>query len=147
MRVGFVTYDSKVHFYNINKGLSQPQMMTVGDVGDMFVPLVEGFMVNAEESEAVIDALMEQIPAMFGETRETETVLGPVIQAGKEAFKARLSFCCKNSDSYKNYVTFLQAAQCAGKLIVFHHNLPVAEAPGKLKNRDDRKLLGKYSLS
>ena len=89
MRVGFITYDSKVHFYNINKGLSQPQMMTVGDVGDMFVPLVEGFMVNAEESEAVIDALMEQIPAMFGETRETETVLGPVIQAGKEAFKVR----------------------------------------------------------
>merc|ERR1719323_890145 len=120
MRVGFITYDSKVHFYNINKGLSQPQMMTVGDVGDMFVPLVEGVMVNAEESEAVIDALMEQIPAMFGETRETETVLGPVIQAGKEAFKA---------------------ANCAGKLIVFHHNLPVAEAPGKLKNRDDRKVL------
>ena len=37
----------------------------------------------------------------------------------------------------------LQAANCAGKLIVFHHNLPVAEAPGKLKNRDDRKVLGK----
>ena len=30
----------------------------------------------------------------------------------------------------------------AGKLIVFHHNLPVAEAPGQLKNRDDRKCLG-----
>ena len=30
----------------------------------------------------------------------------------------------------------------AGKLVVFHHNLPVAEAPGKLKNRDDRKCLG-----
>ena len=35
-----------------------------------------------------------------------------------------------------------KAANCAGKLIVFHHNLPVAEAPGKLKNRDDRKVLG-----
>ena len=42
---------------------------------------------------------------------------------------------------------FSQAAQCAGKLIVFHHNLPVAEAPGKLKNRDDRKVLGKYQLT
>ena len=37
---------------------------------------------------------------------------------------------------------FFKAANCAGKLIVFHHNLPVAEAPGKLKNRDDRKVLG-----
>ena len=26
---------------------------------------------------------------MFGETRETETVLGPVIQAGKEALKVK----------------------------------------------------------
>lgn len=34
-----------------------------------------------------IDSLLEQIPTMFGETRETETVLGPVIQAGKEALK------------------------------------------------------------
>jgi len=121
MRVGFMTYDRKINFYNIKGNLSQPQQMTVGDVGDMFVPLVDGFMCNVEESEAVIDSLMEQIPLMFGETRETETVLGPVIQAGKEAFKA---------------------ANCAGKLIVFHHNLPVAEAPGKLKNRDDRKVLG-----
>ena len=42
MKVGFITYDSKVHFYNINPGLSQPQQLSVGDVGDMFVPLVEG---------------------------------------------------------------------------------------------------------
>merc|ERR1719312_66398 len=58
---------------------------------------------------------------MFSETRETETILGPVIQAGKEAFKA---------------------AGMAGKLVIFHHNLPVAPAPGQLKNRDDRKCLG-----
>ena len=121
MRVGFMTYDSKINFYNIKGALTQPQMMTVGDVNDMFVPLAEGLMCKFEDSEAVIDSLMEQIPQMFGDTRETETILGPVIQAGKEAFKA---------------------ANCAGKLIVFHHNLPVAEAPGKLKNRDDRKVLG-----
>ena len=35
-----------------------------------------------------------------------------------------------------------QAANCSGKLYVFHASLPIAEAPGKLKNRDDRKLLG-----
>merc|ERR1719385_432757 len=121
MRVGFMTYDSKINFYNCNSKLAQPQQMTVGDVGDMFVPLSEGFFVSPEDSEAVIDSLMETIPSMFGETRETETILGPVIQAGKEAFKA---------------------ANMTGKLIVFHHNLPVAPAPGQLKNRDDRKSLG-----
>ena len=87
MRVGFMTYDSKINFYNINSKLAQPQQMTVGDVGDMFVPLSEGFFVTPEEAEAVIDSLMEQIPHMFHETKETETILGPVIQAGSEAFK------------------------------------------------------------
>ena len=58
---------------------------------------------------------------MFGESKETETVLGPVIKAGLEALKA---------------------ADCTGKLFIFHSSLPVAEAPGKLKMRDDRKLLG-----
>merc|ERR1711962_289878 len=121
MKVGFMTYDSKINFYNCNAALAQPQQMTVGDVDDMFVPLAEGLMVDVNQSEAVIDSLLEQIPAMFAETRETETILGPVIQAGKEAFKA---------------------AGMAGKLVVFHHNLPVATAPGQLKNRDDRKCLG-----
>ena len=44
-----------------------------------------------------------------------------MISSGKEAFKA---------------------ANMTGKMIVFHHNLPVAPAPGQLKNRDDRKTLG-----
>ena len=58
---------------------------------------------------------------MFVESKETEIVLGPVIQAGLEALKA---------------------AECAGKLFVFHSSLPTANAPGKLKSRDDRKVLG-----
>lgn len=121
MRVGFITYNSTVHFYNISSGLAQPQMMVVGDVQDMFMPLLDGFLCNPEESGAVIDALMEQIPKMFVDTKETETVLHPAIQAGLEALKA---------------------SNCAGKLLVFNSTLPLADAPGKLKNRDDRKLLG-----
>nr|CAD7427812.1 unnamed protein product [Timema monikensis] len=121
MKVGFITYNNTVHFYNIKGVLAQPQMMVVGDVQDMFMPLLEGFLCDPVESEAVIDSLMEQIPAMFADTRETETILAPAIQAGLEALKA---------------------SNCAGKLLVFHSSLPIAEAPGKLKNRDDRKLLG-----
>ena len=36
----------------------------------------------------------------------------------------------------------LTPANRTGKLFIFHSSLPVAEAPGKLKSRDDRKLLG-----
>lgn len=89
MRVGFVTYNNTVHFYNIKGCLAQPQMMVVGDVDDMFMPLLEGFLCDPTESEAVIDSLMEHIPAMFADTRETETVLAPAIQAGLEALKVK----------------------------------------------------------
>ncbi|XP_043495941.1 protein transport protein Sec24C [Polistes fuscatus] len=121
MKVGFITYNNTVHFYNVNPCLTQPQMMVVGDVQDVFMPLLDGFLCDIDESEVVIDSLMAQIPAMFADTRETETILAPAIRAGLEALKA---------------------SECAGKLIVFHSSLPIAEAPGKLKNRDDRKLLG-----
>lgn len=121
MKVGFITYNNTVHFYNIKGSLTQPQMKVVGDIHEMFMPILDGFLCDPEESSAVIDALMEQIPEMFSDTRETETILLPAIQAGLEALKA---------------------SECAGKLLVFHSTLPVCDAPGKLKNRDDRKLLG-----
>lgn len=35
----------------------------------------------------VATSLLDQIPEMFADTRETETVFGPVIQAGLEALK------------------------------------------------------------
>uniref|UniRef100_A0A667Z3S6 SEC24 homolog C, COPII coat complex component n=1 Tax=Myripristis murdjan TaxID=586833 RepID=A0A667Z3S6_9TELE len=121
VRVGFVTYNKVLHFYNVKSSLAQPQMLVVSDVSDMFVPLLDGFLVNVNESRMVIESLLDQIPEMFADTRETETVFGPVIQAGLEALKA---------------------ADCAGKLFIFHTSLPIAEAPGKLKNREDKKLIG-----
>lgn len=72
----------------------------------MFMPLLDGFLADPEESEGLIDQLMEQIPIMYGETRETETILMPAIQAGMEALKA---------------------SECAGKLLVFHSTLPVTD--------------------
>ncbi|CAI5774230.1 transport Sec24C isoform X1 [Podarcis lilfordi] len=120
IRVGFVTYNKVLHFYNVKSSLGQPQMMVVSDVADMFVPLLDGFLVNVNESRTVFTSLLDQIPEMFADTRETETVFAPVIQAGMEALKA---------------------AECAGKLFIFHTSLPIAEAPGKLKNRDDKKLI------
>lgn len=64
-------------------------MMLVGDVNEMFMPLLDGFLCDPVESEAVIDLLMQEIPKQFAETRETETILYPAIQAGLEALKVR----------------------------------------------------------
>ncbi|NXG42172.1 SC24D protein, partial [Psilopogon haemacephalus] len=120
IRVGFVTYNKVLHFFNVKSSLAQPQMMVVSDVGEVFVPLLDGFLVNFQDSRSVVTNLLDQIPEMFADTNESETIFAPVIQAGMEALKA---------------------AECAGKLFIFHSSLPTAEAPGKLRNRDDKKLL------
>ena len=39
----------------LQSSLAQPQMMVVSDLEDVFVPLVDGFLVTLSESEAVID--------------------------------------------------------------------------------------------
>ena len=31
-KVGFITFDSTIHFYNLQEGLSQPQMLIVSDI-------------------------------------------------------------------------------------------------------------------
>ena len=65
--------------------------------------------------------VLSQIAEVFSDSRQTEVVLGPVIQAGLDALKS---------------------AGRPGKLFIFHSSLPSLEAPGKLKSRDDRNLLG-----
>lgn len=83
-------------------------MLIVNDVQDMFVPLVDGFLVTPWEAEAAIDwyisfiifnltytkfshffSLLQQIPNNFADTKVTEVILGPVIQAGLDALKVR----------------------------------------------------------
>lgn len=54
IRVGFVTYNKVLHFYNVKSSLAQPQMMVVSDVADMFVPLLDGLLVNVNDSRTVI---------------------------------------------------------------------------------------------
>jgi len=120
IKVGFVTYSTQLHFYNVKANLAQPQMMVVADLEDSFVPLLDGFLVDYREAKAVVDSLLEMLPEMFKDTRETDVVLGPVVAAGLEALKS---------------------AGISGKLYIFHSSLPITEAPGKLKNREDRKLL------
>ncbi|VDN17031.1 unnamed protein product [Gongylonema pulchrum] len=121
LHVGFATYDQTIHFYNLKNHMKRPEMLVVGDVNDMFVPLVDGFLVTLEEADVVLNSLLDEIEKMFSDSKITEMLLGPVIQAGLDALKC---------------------ADRAGKLFIFHTNLPLFDAPGKLKNRDDRKLLG-----
>ncbi|OXB76796.1 UNVERIFIED_CONTAM: hypothetical protein H355_016277 [Colinus virginianus] len=83
-RIGFITFDSTVQFYNLQEGLSQPQMLIVSDIDDIFLPTPDGLLVNLHESKELIKDLLNALPNMFTNTRETHSALGSALQA---AFK------------------------------------------------------------
>ncbi|KAM4808975.1 protein transport protein Sec24B isoform 2-T2 [Rhinophrynus dorsalis] len=112
-KIGFITFDSTVHFYNLQEGLSQPQMLIVSDVDDIFLPAFDGLLVNLHESMELIKDLLTALPNMFTSTRETHSALGPALQG---AFKLMSS--------------------TGGRISVFQTQLPSLGA-GLLHSRED----------
>ncbi|XP_023249387.1 protein transport protein Sec24B-like isoform X1 [Seriola lalandi dorsalis] len=112
-RVGFLTFDSTIHFYNLQEGLSQPQMLVVSDIDDVFIPSHDSLMVNLKESKELVKDLLTSLPAMFSQSRETHSALGPALQA---AFKLM--------------------SPTGGRVTVFQTQLPTLGA-GMLQSRED----------
>ncbi|NXV13851.1 SC24B protein, partial [Cepphus grylle] len=79
-RIGFITFDSTVQFYNLQEGLSQPQMLIVSDIDGNSQNLINTFQSVLQ----LIKDLLNALPNMFTNTRETHSALGPALQA---AFK------------------------------------------------------------
>src|SRR5271156_5099368 len=62
--IGFITFDSSVHFYHLKASLSQPRMLVVSDLEDVSPPLPDDLLVNLKESRDVVDALLGLVPHM-----------------------------------------------------------------------------------
>jgi protein transport protein SEC24 len=117
-RVGIVTFDRSVHFYNLGASLDSFQMMVVGDLLEMFSPLQEGLLVDPQASQAQIESLLDALPRIFGTSKIGDAAMGSACKAGFEALK-----------------------QFGGKMSVFQTTLPTL-GEGVLKMRDDPKILG-----
>lgn len=117
-RIGFLTYDSSIHFYNLKSTLKAPQMMVIADLEDLFIPIPDELLVNLSDSREVIDALLDSLPTLHQNARSAETALGPAIR-----------------------VAFKLMASIGGKMMVFQSSLPTT-GQGALKNRDNPRLLG-----
>ncbi|XP_041653565.1 protein transport protein Sec24B isoform X2 [Cheilinus undulatus] len=112
-KIGFLTFDNTIHFYNLQEGLSQPQMLVVSDIDDVFIPSHDSLMVNLKESKELVKDLLTSLPAMFSQSRETHSALGPALQA---AFKLM--------------------SPTGGRVTVFQTQLPTLGA-GALQSRED----------
>jgi len=118
-KVGFITFDNAVHYYNLSSELSAPQMMVVADLKELFVPLPDHLLVNLQESRSVVDHFLDSLPEMFAKNPVvSQSCLGPALKAGFTVMK-----------------------NIGGKLCVFQSIMPNL-GDGALKNRENRALMG-----
>lgn len=89
-RVGVITYNNHVQFYNLQASNSQPQMLVVPDVSSPFVPLPhEAALVPYASCREQFDALLDSLPALFADNKEKfgRAALGPALAAAGLALK------------------------------------------------------------
>ena len=86
-KIGLVTFDREIHFYNLSPSLDQAQMMVMSDMDDPFVPLSEGLFVDPLESKDTITSLLTRIPHMFAEIKSPEPALLSTLNAATIALK------------------------------------------------------------
>jgi len=117
-KVGFVTYDKEVYFYNVSPTMEQAQMLVMPDVEDPFVPLSEGLFVDPYESRSVITSLLTRLPQMFSDIKNAEPALLSTLNSAVAALE-----------------------KTGGKIICSLSALSTW-GPGRLFLRDDGKYLG-----
>ncbi|TVY23645.1 Uncharacterized protein LHYA1_G008064 [Lachnellula hyalina] len=117
-KVGFVTFDKDIHFYNMNPALEQAQMLIMPDIEDPFLPLSEGLFVDPYEAKSNITSLLSQLPALFSQIKNPEPALLPTLNSALAALE-----------------------KTGGKIVCSLAALPTW-GPGRLFLRDDGKQHG-----
>ncbi|KAA0716707.1 Protein transport protein [Triplophysa tibetana] len=54
LRVGLMTYDSRIHLYNLSPALSRPHMMIITDCEEMELPVTEGLLASESPGKLLI---------------------------------------------------------------------------------------------
>ncbi|XP_048248104.1 protein transport protein Sec24A-like isoform X3 [Haliotis rufescens] len=80
-QIAFLAYDRFLYFFGLAEGQSQPQMMVVPDLEDIFLPCPDNLLVNLSESKDLVIDLLNQLPTLFQDNRETGSALGAALQA------------------------------------------------------------------
>ncbi|KAG4161724.1 hypothetical protein ERO13_D01G073800v2 [Gossypium hirsutum] len=69
-QIGFITFDSTIHFYNMKANLD-----------DIFVPLPDDLLVNFSESRNVVETFLDSLPSMFQDNVNVESAFGSALKA------------------------------------------------------------------
>eukprot|EP00878_Enallax_costatus_P043257 GHUV01051120.1.p1 GENE.GHUV01051120.1~~GHUV01051120.1.p1 ORF type:complete len:137 (-),score=53.09 GHUV01051120.1:48-458(-) len=78
--VGIVTFDSTVHFFNVAKGQTTPQMLVMADVNDVYAPMSSELLARLSDSREQLQELLGSIPSMFGAAAGPECCAAAAIE-------------------------------------------------------------------
>ncbi|EFP89154.2 uncharacterized protein PGTG_14995 [Puccinia graminis f. sp. tritici CRL 75-36-700-3] len=117
-RIAIIAVDSSLHFFSLTANSSEPSMLVVGDVEDVFLPMASDLLVNLTETRPAIETLASKLNDMFKDSHCMGNAMGPALQA---AYKL--------------------ISHIGGKIMVLSASLP-SLGPGALKAREDPKVLG-----
>ncbi|EIW78479.1 CPII coat sec24 protein [Coniophora puteana RWD-64-598 SS2] len=117
-KIAIIAYDVSLYFFSMPPGQTEPTMLVVSDVDDVFLPKPTDLLVNVLEAKVALENLMGRVNDMFQDNHTVGCALGPALQAG-----------------------FKLMAPIGGKIIALCSSLPSIGA-GALKNREDPKILG-----
>ncbi|EST05043.1 WW domain protein [Kalmanozyma brasiliensis GHG001] len=117
-KICIIGVDTSLHFFSITPESTEPEMLVVSDLDDVFLPKPNDLLVNLTECRAGVDALLQRLGDMYKDSLVTGSALGAALQA---AYKL--------------------ISPIGGKIMVLTASLP-SVGPGALKSREDPKLLG-----
>lgn len=112
-QVGFITYNSHLHFYNIAEGYNRPHEITIVDLDDVFLPRPDNLLINLKEHRELINDLLDMLPKRFEGTYDNGSALGAALQ-----------------------VAFKMMSATGGRVTIFQTCLP-NKGPGALQSRED----------
>ncbi|XP_029017006.1 protein transport protein Sec24C isoform X2 [Betta splendens] len=100
IRVGLMTYDSRIHLYDLSPVLTRPHMLVITETEDLQLPVREGLLVSLKECMDGIDSVLQLIPQFSPESDDpTGVSMDLPVKAG---------------------LAVLQTLNCPGKLLIFH---------------------------
>jgi protein transport protein SEC24 len=117
-KIGFITYDHQLHFYNLNPALTQPQMMVVPEIDDVFLPCPTDLIVNLDDSMELVKALMASLPTLHANKTSQGSCLGSAMEVAR-----------------------VLLGNMGGRISIFQATLPNI-GKGKLPMRDDPSARG-----
>lgn len=104
--IGFITFDSTLHFYTFDSKTEQPSMFVVTDLEDIFLPTPHELMVNLQDNRTQIDNFLTNLPSMFNTTNDVESCSGSAIEAALLSVNrlgGRVSLFCSSLPSIGLY--------------------------------------------